>query len=143
MEINPNDPEQLSTYEAEDAWANSDSKYNQHLDKKEAQRIADKLCRKFHKPKVEVVLTSTMAFQSYYVRLDQRIVLSRGWGQMTHVLLHELAHHISRCDGHDQDYRDTMLKIVAAFYSKRDAHSLRQEYIKRGLGVTPGKRGPL
>lgn len=141
MDLDPQDPDVLQVYEAENNWAMTEGKYNEHLSKKDAQRIADKICRKFNKPKVEVILTSATAFRSAYLRIDQRITLSRGWGQQVHVLLHELAHHVSRCEGHDQDFRDTMIKVVGAYWGRRDADSLRAEYRKQHLSVTDRRRG--
>lgn len=62
------------------------------------------------------------------------------WARTKFVILHEVAHHLTRLDGHKAEFASCLLDLVRHFMGKESANALQGAYHLKGVKVL-GKTG--
>lgn len=75
----------------------------------------------------------------YYGR---RAIKLPKWARNEYVILHEVAHHLTRLDGHKAEFASCLLDLVRHFLGKDSAEALQGAYHLKGVKVQ-GKNGPV
>jgi putative metallohydrolase (TIGR04338 family) len=72
----------------------------------------------------------------------KRVIKLPLWSRNEYVILHEIAHHLTRLDGHKAEFASCLLDLVRHFLGKDSADALQGAYHFKGVKVV-GKNGAV
>jgi putative metallohydrolase (TIGR04338 family) len=117
-------------------------KYGEALTLKECQKFVDKIMsRKYVVEKYRMKSAITVldgrgrrkACATFHYG-NRAIKLPR-WARTKYVILHEVAHHLTRLDGHKAEFASCLLDLVRHFMGKESADALQGAYHLKGVKV--------
>lgn len=129
------------------AEADSIKTMNEAMTLKECQKFVDKvLARKYIQEtypwKLPIVVHDGRRRRNAAAgfRHGNYAIMLPKWARNEFVILHEIAHHISRGNGHGPEFATCLLDLVRNVMGKEDAELLQAAYALRGVKVQ-GKNG--
>jgi putative metallohydrolase (TIGR04338 family) len=132
-------------YIAEDM---SGIKYTDPMTLKECQKFVDKIMsRKYviekYRMKSPIVVLDGRGRRKACATFHHgnRAIKLPKWARTRFVILHEVAHHLTRLDGHKPEFASCLLDLVRHFMGKEASEALQGAYHYKGVKVL-GKNGP-
>jgi putative metallohydrolase (TIGR04338 family) len=80
------------------------------------------------------------ACATYYC--GQKAIKLPKWARNEFVILHEVAHHLTKLNGHKSEFASCLLDLVRHFIGRDAADSLQAAYHLKGVKIQ-GKNGPV
>lgn len=122
-------------------------KYGDTLTLKECQKFVDKVTARQYVidnyGKATIIVLDgrgrRKACATYYG--GRKAIKLPRWARTKYVILHEVAHHLTRLDGHKAEFASCLLDLVRHFLGKESADALQGAYYFKGVKVV-GKNGP-
>lgn len=123
-------------------------KYGDALTLKECQKFVDKIMSRQYviekyRMKSQILVLDGRGRRSACATIyhGNRAIKLPKWSRNKYVILHEVAHHLTRLDGHKPEFASCLLDLVRHFLGKESADALQAAYHFKGVKVL-GKRGP-